>query len=72
MNLDNWKNKRVLYLKWKEYYGFIPKCTGIVIEETETECLIKIGWFKQIWVLKHGDNVNQSVANQSGYCKLLI
>lgn len=68
--MENWKNKKVLYFHWKEFYGFIPKFTMTVIEETDTECLIKKG-FKKYWTFKFNDNINKNVAQECGYCKLL-
>ena len=68
--MEKWKNKKVVWFEWKIYQGFIPQKTGIVIEETDTECLIKIGWNK-IWTLKFSEDVSKPVAEKCGYCKLL-
>ena len=65
-----WKNKKVVYFKWREYYGFVPRYTMKVIEETEKECLLG-KWFIKIWTLKHRENVSLTVAQQCGYCKLI-
>lgn len=67
------KGKKVLWFVYREYYGFIPKTTGIVIEETETECLIKIGVFKKIWTFKYLDGYqNGARFEDTGYCKELL
>jgi len=68
--MENWKNKKVVWFKWKEFQGFIPHETYTVIEETKEECLIKAGWFKK-WTFKYSDDVNLSAAQQCGYCKLI-
>jgi len=68
--MENWKNKKVVYFEWQEYYGFIPKFTATVIEETTEECLIKKR-FKKNWTLKYLANMSKSEAQICGYCKLI-
>ena len=71
MTQTKWKYKKVLYFEWKEYYGFIPIRIGKVLEETDKECLIDIGWFTKIWVFKYDENDIMPAQKESGYCKLL-
>lgn len=73
--MERWKGQRVCWLKWKEYHGFIPTTLGVVIEETENECLIEVGLFKRkIWTIKYNENDGLKAAKGAvcGYCKLLI
>lgn len=71
-NQDSWKNKKVVFFEWKEYHGFIPSHTGVVVEETESECLVKLGWRNEVWTLKFSEKINNLVASKCGYCKLIF
>lgn len=68
--MENWKNKKVVWFRYELYKGFVPTSTAIVLEETDKECLIKIGWGKK-WTLKYMDGIDRGVAEECGYCKLI-
>lgn len=63
-----WKNRKVLLFEWKEYYGYIPKQTGFVVEETDKEVLVSV-FFKKIWTKKKKEIPESTVC---GFAKLLI
>jgi hypothetical protein len=70
--MEKWKNKKVLCFSWTEYKGFYPVVTGIVIEETEEECLVKTGWIWKKWMFKHNAEKFNPATIKTGYCKLLL
>lgn len=74
MKYEKWKGRKVVLFGWKQYYGFLPKETCMVVEETDTEVLLerkKIFFTERIWTFKYIDDTNVAPKQISGYAKLI-